>query len=114
MLLAFLTFRMRASAGTFSGQDTDRTKRPCRTISRISSSRSCGTFPATGHCNEETRSLSRLGIRCLCLLTNNLRKVAGLERYGITVAERVPHVIPPTPESSRYLKTKKKRLGHLL
>ncbi|MBN1484514.1 MAG: bifunctional 3,4-dihydroxy-2-butanone-4-phosphate synthase/GTP cyclohydrolase II [Chloroflexia bacterium] len=55
-----------------------------------------------------------LGVRKLRLLTNNPRKIVGLEGYGLEVVERVPIEIPPTPENARYLRTKKEKLGHLL
>ena len=48
------------------------------------------------------------------LLTNNPDKVAALERYGIRVAERVPHVFPANGHNERYLLTKRTRSGHLL
>jgi GTP cyclohydrolase II len=48
------------------------------------------------------------------LLTNNPAKVAGLERTGIKVVERVPHQMPVNPHNADYLATKRKRSGHLL
>jgi GTP cyclohydrolase II len=47
-------------------------------------------------------------------LTNSPEKVAALERYGIRVAERVPHVFPSSGHNERYLRTKAIRSGHLL
>jgi 3,4-dihydroxy 2-butanone 4-phosphate synthase/GTP cyclohydrolase II len=55
-----------------------------------------------------------LGVRRIRLLTNNPRKRAGLEGYGLQVVERVPLEIPPNKENYAYLKTKRHRLGHLL
>lgn len=55
-----------------------------------------------------------LGIRRLRLLTNNPRKVVGIQGYGLEIVERVPIVFPPTPHNERYLKTKKEKLGHLI
>lgn len=60
------------------------------------------------------RILAGIGIRRIRLLTNNPAKVAQLEEAGIEVVERVPLVVTPTPENSRYLSTKRGRLGHLL
>ncbi len=48
------------------------------------------------------------------LLTNNPAKVAGLEAAGISVAERVPHALPPNPHNAHYLAVKRDRTGHLL
>jgi GTP cyclohydrolase II len=48
------------------------------------------------------------------LLTNNPDKVNALERSGIKVVERIPILIAPQPESSRYLKTKADLMGHFL
>jgi GTP cyclohydrolase II len=58
--------------------------------------------------------LRQLGFGTVRLLTNNPDKVAALERYGIRVAERVPHVFPSNGHSERYLRTKATRSGHLL
>ncbi|HQN80763.1 MAG TPA: bifunctional 3,4-dihydroxy-2-butanone-4-phosphate synthase/GTP cyclohydrolase II [Kiritimatiellia bacterium] len=55
-----------------------------------------------------------LGIHRLRLLTNNPRKVVGIQGYGLEIVERVPIVFPPTPHNERYLKTKKEKLGHLI
>ncbi len=58
--------------------------------------------------------LRQLGFGTVRLLTNNPEKVAALERYGIRVAERVPHVFPSNGHNERYLHTKATRSGHLL
>lgn len=58
--------------------------------------------------------LRDLGVASCRLLTNNPRKVSGLEEYGIAVQERVPLVRPPTLHNERYLETKRAKLGHLL
>ena len=58
--------------------------------------------------------LRDLGLSRVRLLTNNPEKVAGLERNGVAVVERVPLVIPPTETNGHYLATKRKKLGHLL
>jgi len=55
-----------------------------------------------------------LGLKDLRLLTNNPRKIVGLEGYGLRVVERVPIEIPPRPENAKYLETKRDKLGHLL
>jgi len=55
-----------------------------------------------------------LGVRKIRLLTNNPKKIYGLEGFGLEVVERVPIKIPSNPHNERYLKTKKEKLGHLL
>ena len=58
--------------------------------------------------------LADLGLKELLLLTNNPRKIVGLEGYGLRIMERLPLEIPPRPENARYLSTKRDKLGHLL
>jgi GTP cyclohydrolase II len=58
--------------------------------------------------------LRQLGFTAVRLLTNNPEKVAALERYGIDIVERVPHVFPANGHNERYLRTKATRSGHLL
>jgi len=55
-----------------------------------------------------------LGIKKIKLLTNNPRKIVGLEGYGLKVSERVPLEIEPNAQNYRYLKTKKEKMGHQL
>ncbi|OGL09533.1 MAG: bifunctional 3,4-dihydroxy-2-butanone 4-phosphate synthase/GTP cyclohydrolase II [Candidatus Rokubacteria bacterium RIFCSPLOWO2_02_FULL_73_56] len=55
-----------------------------------------------------------LGVRHLRLLTNNPKKIVGLEGYGLTITERVPIEIPANESNRRYLSTKRDKLGHLL
>ena len=58
--------------------------------------------------------LRDLGATRIRLLTNNPHKVEELEKYGITVAERIPLQIPPGAHNERYLRAKRDKLGHLL
>ncbi|PKN33936.1 MAG: bifunctional 3,4-dihydroxy-2-butanone-4-phosphate synthase/GTP cyclohydrolase II [Deltaproteobacteria bacterium HGW-Deltaproteobacteria-19] len=58
--------------------------------------------------------LADQGVRKMRLMTNNPRKVVGLEGYGITITERVAIEIEPTDSSIRYLSAKKKKMGHML
>ncbi len=58
--------------------------------------------------------LADLGVRKMLLLTNNPRKVSGIERYGLRILKRVPLEIPPHDHNRAYLKVKKDKLGHLL
>jgi 3,4-dihydroxy 2-butanone 4-phosphate synthase/GTP cyclohydrolase II len=55
-----------------------------------------------------------LGVRQIRLLTNNPKKVIGLDGYGLRITERVPIQIPPNQQNREYLRTKKEKLGHLL
>lgn len=58
--------------------------------------------------------LADLGLNEIRLLTNNPKKVVGLEGYGLKVVETVPVIVDPNPHNRRYLETKQKKLGHLL
>jgi 3,4-dihydroxy 2-butanone 4-phosphate synthase / GTP cyclohydrolase II len=58
--------------------------------------------------------LKDLGIRSMRLLSNNPRKLVGLEGYGLSVAEWIPLEIPASEHTQRYLRTKKEKLGHKL
>lgn len=58
--------------------------------------------------------LCDLGLKTIRLMTNNPRKVVGLEGYGLKIAERIPIVCSSNKYSERYLKTKKEKLGHIL
>lgn len=58
--------------------------------------------------------LVNLGVRKMRLITNNPKKIIGLEGYGLRIVERVPIETKPHEKNIRYLKTKKKRLGHML
>ena len=55
-----------------------------------------------------------LGLQTIRLLTNNPKKVIGLEGYGLEIVERVSIEIPPKEENLRYLQTKKDKMGHLI
>jgi 3,4-dihydroxy 2-butanone 4-phosphate synthase/GTP cyclohydrolase II len=57
---------------------------------------------------------SALGVKKMKLLTNNPRKIVGVEGYGLEVVERVALELPSTTQNLRYLETKRDRLGHLL
>lgn len=58
--------------------------------------------------------LNDIGVRKMKLLTNNPKKIKGLEGYGLTVVERVPIEMEPTKDNIAYLTTKQKKLGHIL
>jgi 3,4-dihydroxy 2-butanone 4-phosphate synthase/GTP cyclohydrolase II len=58
--------------------------------------------------------LAELGLHNIRLLTNNPKKVVGLQSYGLKVVETVPIITTPNPYNSRYLETKQKKMGHIL
>lgn len=58
--------------------------------------------------------LCDLGLKTIRLLTNNPKKLVGLEGYGLQIVEQVPIRIPPNRHNRKYLQTKKEKLGHLL
>jgi len=58
--------------------------------------------------------LMNLGLHRIRLITNNPRKIVGIEGYGLKVVERVPIEIAPRAANERYLRTKKDKLGHIL
>ena len=60
------------------------------------------------------RMLDLLNVGAVRLLTNNPKKVTGLEAAGITVTERLPIILPTNPHNERYLATKRDRTGHQL
>lgn len=55
-----------------------------------------------------------LGVKKMRLMTNNPKKIVGLEGYGMTITDRVPIEIKPTESNIKYLTTKKKKMGHIL
>ena len=55
-----------------------------------------------------------LGVRKIQMMTNNPKKIVGLEGYGLTVTKRIPIEIKPTEANTYYMKTKKERMGHIL
>lgn len=58
--------------------------------------------------------LADLGLSRIRLLTNNPRKIIGLEGFGLKVVERIPIIVKPTKKNIKYLTTKRDRLGHIL
>ena len=58
--------------------------------------------------------LCDLGLRTIRLLTNNPKKVVGLQGHGLEIVEQLPIRVKPNPENERYLKTKRERMGHTL
>jgi len=58
--------------------------------------------------------LKDLGIKRIRLMTNNPKKIEGLEKYGIKIVERIPLITKPTTTNKKYLEAKKNKLGHCL
>lgn len=58
--------------------------------------------------------LADLGVKKIKLITNNPKKIEGIEKYGIKIIERVPLIIEPNTTNIKYLKAKKEKLGHYL
>ena len=73
-----------------------------------------GFAPDVRHYGVGAQILSDLGVVKMRLLTNNPRKVVGLDSFGLELVERVPIVAHSNSENSRYLETKRTRMGHLL
>jgi len=58
--------------------------------------------------------LQKLGLSKIRLMTNNPRKIVGLEGYGLEVVERVPIEVSPRKDNIKYLRTKRQKMGHLM
>jgi 3,4-dihydroxy 2-butanone 4-phosphate synthase/GTP cyclohydrolase II len=58
--------------------------------------------------------LTDLGLKTIRLLTNNPKKIVGLEGYGLEIREQVPIRIAANPYNEKYLQTKREKLGHLI
>lgn len=80
----------------------------------VEANESLGFAPDLRHYGVGAQILLDLGIKNLRFLTNNPRKVVGLEGYGLTMVERVPIVAKEHEENRRYMETKRVKLGHLL
>ena len=71
-----------------------------------------GTSPISGRYRRQI--LSDLGLKRIRLITNNPRKIIGLEGHGLEVVDRIPLVISPNAFNEKYLETKENKLGHML
>ncbi|MBA2225540.1 MAG: GTP cyclohydrolase II [Thermogemmata sp.] len=83
-------------------------------LDTVEANRRLGFAPDLRHFGIGAQILHDLGVRDIRLLTNNPRKVIGLEGYGLRIVERVPILIPPGVHNRHYLATKRDKLGHLL
>ena len=73
-----------------------------------------GFAPDLRHYGVGAQILVDLGVRKIRLLTNNPKKVVGLESFGLDIVERIPILSNPNDENKNYLDTKRDRLGHIL
>jgi 3,4-dihydroxy 2-butanone 4-phosphate synthase/GTP cyclohydrolase II len=83
-------------------------------LDTLEANRRLGFAPDLRHFGIGAQILHDLGVRQIRLLTNNPRKVIGLDGYGLKIVERVPIQIPAGEHNASYLKAKRDKLGHLL
>jgi 3,4-dihydroxy 2-butanone 4-phosphate synthase/GTP cyclohydrolase II len=83
-------------------------------LDTVEANQALGFAPDLRHYGIGAQILFDLGIRQIRLLTNNPKKVVGLDGYGLRIVERVPIQVPPNERNRRYLRTKRDKLGHLL
>ncbi len=83
-------------------------------LDTVEANKALGFAPDLRHYGVGAQILVDLGIKNLRLLTNNPRKVVGLDSYGLQIVERVPIIIEPNSENQNYLETKRIKMGHIL
>jgi len=94
--------KLKAYALQDEGQDT------------VEANASLGFIPDLREYGIGAQILKKIGLGKLRLLTNNPRKIVGLEGYGLQVVERVPIEVNPKKDNLKYLRTKQKKLGHMI
>jgi 3,4-dihydroxy 2-butanone 4-phosphate synthase/GTP cyclohydrolase II len=94
--------KLRAYALQDEGQDT------------VEANQQLGFAPDLRHYGIGAQILVDIGVRKMRLLTNNPKKIIGLQAYGLEIVERVQIQLPANPSNQRYLKVKREKLGHLL
>jgi 3,4-dihydroxy 2-butanone 4-phosphate synthase/GTP cyclohydrolase II len=94
--------KLKAYALQDEGQDT------------VEANASLGFKPDLREYGVGAQILKKIGLGKLRLLTNNPRKIVGLEGYGLQVVERVPIEVSPKKDNLKYLRTKQKKLGHMI
>lgn len=82
-------------------------------LDTVDANRALGFKPDLRNYGTGAQILVDLGLREIRLLTNNPKKIVGLEGYGLRVVDRIPIEVTPTPLNKKYLKTKKEKLGHV-
>lgn len=97
-----LANKIRAYALQDAGQDT------------VEANTSLGFAPDARDYGIAAQILKALDINQLRLMSNNPQKAKGLERYGVSIKEQVPLIIPPNPHNLDYLTTKREKFGHTL
>jgi 3,4-dihydroxy 2-butanone 4-phosphate synthase/GTP cyclohydrolase II len=83
-------------------------------LDTVEANKQLGFAPDLRHYGIGAQILYDLGIRQIRLLTNNPKKVVGLDGYGLRIVERVPIQVPANAENRGYLEAKREKLGHLL
>ena len=83
-------------------------------LDTVEANQRLGFPPDLRHYGIGAQILYDLGVREIRLLTNNPKKVIGLDSYNLKIVDRVPIQVPSNPNNERYLMTKKDKLGHLL
>jgi 3,4-dihydroxy 2-butanone 4-phosphate synthase/GTP cyclohydrolase II len=83
-------------------------------LDTVEANQRLGFAPDLRHYGIGAQILIDLGVRQIRLLTNNPKKVVGVDGYGLRIVERVPIQAPANDNNRRYLQTKKEKLGHLL
>jgi len=83
-------------------------------LDTVEANKRLGFAPDLRHFGIGAQILHDLGVRDIKLLTNNPRKVIGLEGYGLRIVERVPIQLPSGEHNRDYLQTKRNKMGHLL
>jgi 3,4-dihydroxy 2-butanone 4-phosphate synthase/GTP cyclohydrolase II len=97
-----LAQKMRAYALQDGGMDT------------VEANKHLGFRPDEREFGTGAQILHDLGVRRLRVLTNNPKKLTGLQGYGLEIVEQVPLAVEPNPHNRKYLDTKRDKLGHLL
>ena len=83
-------------------------------LDTVEANQRLGFPPDLRHYGIGAQILRDLGVREIRLLTNNPKKVIGLDSFDLKIVDRVPIQVPPSPHNERYLRTKKDKMGHML